>query len=164
MKKTIVTLTGHTCSGKSYLLEHLASTGLFKKTPTITTRPPREGEVKDVDYFFIDEYQLKQIQTSGFVELVKYGDYYYGMSKFYLDTVLNEDGIVTIICTPEGVAAYEKYCKENDIALVKAFVHTEEKVRLERLMKRIYSGIKNDPSWIHHVEVGLMPLYKLLPL
>lgn len=146
-KKVLVTLTGSTCSGKSFLLNFLNQTQDFKKTPTFTTRPPRAGEQKDIDYFFVDDDQIKQIQgREGFVELIQYGKYYYGMSKLYLDTILNEEKTPVIICTPEGVESYEKYCKENNILLVKGYVWVEEEIRLSRFMNRIVESIKEDAS------------------
>ena len=147
MNKCLITLTGYTCSGKSYLLNKMNETEFFKKIPSFTTRPPRSGEIKDVDYFFIDEHQFKIIQgNEGFVELFKYGQYFYGMSQKYFNTVLNESKIPVIICTPEGVQTYETYCKNNQIDMIKVYVYLDEEERLLRLLNRMFKGIQNDVS------------------
>lgn len=56
MKHTILFLTGMSGSGKGYFWEHyLRPTKKFSKLVSVATRPPREGEVDGIDYYFRDE-------------------------------------------------------------------------------------------------------------
>lgn len=146
-KRTLVTLTGMTCSGKSYLLDFLNKTGDFKKIPTFTSRSPRVGEQDKIDYFFVSDDEVKQIDSDGgFIELIQFGKYFYGMTLSHLSAVISEGKIPIIICTPEGVQKYEKYCKEHDIVHTKGFVWVDEQTRMERFENRIVENIKQDVS------------------
>jgi guanylate kinase len=146
-KRTLVTLTGMTCSGKSYLLDFLNKTGDFKKIPTFTSRAPRVGEQDTIDYFFVSDEHVRKIDLDhGFIELIQFGKYFYGMTRSHLSAVINTGKIPIIICTPEGVQKYEKYCKENDIIHVKGFVWVDEQTRMDRFENRIVENIQNDVS------------------
>ena len=51
--KKIVVLVGGSGSGKTTIAHELEKKG-FRRLVTTTTRPKREGEVDQVDYFFVD--------------------------------------------------------------------------------------------------------------
>lgn len=143
--KKLLTITAPTCSGKSFLLDHLNTSNSFVKIPTFTTRPIRHGEVDGQDYFFVNDKQFSEIEGSigGFLEKVVFGNYKYGMPYSFLEKFLFEtDKIPVIICTPEGTEIYEQYCKAQKIMHIKAFVFTEEEIRLNRLMQRINNDIE----------------------
>lgn len=140
--KFLITITAPSCSGKTYLLDYLENSKKFQKIPTYTTRPQRSGEIDGGDYHFTNEAEIKDIQGhhGGFIELNYFNGFFYGMPRGYFDyTMDNTNGkIPVIICTPEGVDVYEKYCYKNNIQLIKAYLFTDENVRLERLQRRMY--------------------------
>lgn len=51
MKRTLVTLTGPSCTGKSTVARKLVELGFVELIST-TTRTPRQGEVEGVHYYF----------------------------------------------------------------------------------------------------------------
>lgn len=55
MKNTLLFCTGISGSGKGYQENELLKTGLFYKLISATTRPIRDGEKNNKDYFFKDE-------------------------------------------------------------------------------------------------------------
>ena len=54
-KKTLLFCTGPSGSGKSYFIKNTLPDGLFYKLKSATTRPMRDGEVNNREYYFRDE-------------------------------------------------------------------------------------------------------------
>ena len=145
MNNVILTLTAPTCAGKSFLLDYLDQTGKYQKIPTFTTRAKRAGEIQGVDYFFSDEREFQVVRglPGGFIEEIEFGGNRYGMpAGYFFERMSQSDEIPVIICTPDGVRIYEEYAKVNGLIHVKAFVFTDDQVRLERLMNRTYKDVK----------------------
>lgn len=79
----IIILSGPSGVGKDTVLNLWQSINpLIHKIITCTTRPIREGEIKGMDYLFIDHSDFEEkIKTDYFIEHVKIYDYYYGTPK-----------------------------------------------------------------------------------
>lgn len=102
--KTVI-ITGHTCSGKTTLLNKLVELG-YLKVVTYTTRPMREGEIDGVDYHFLSEDLFQTcVDTGYFFESVEYvidgKTYRYG-SSFQVGHQSKRNNRV-IILDPRGV-------------------------------------------------------------
>ena len=98
-----VVLVGATASGKTTLAKELETRG-YRRIITYTTRGPRPGEVHDVDYHFISDYEFKlRMQDNFFAETTVQrsggGNYYYGSPR---KEYTPEDNTV-IVLNPEGV-------------------------------------------------------------
>lgn len=74
-----------------------------------TTRPKRENEVEELEYFFITEEEFKKkIRNSEFVEWEKFYDYYYGTFKKYIDDNINEGKPVLLEIDVKGALSIKK--------------------------------------------------------
>jgi len=74
-----------------------------------TTRPKRENEVEELEYFFISENEFKKkIRNGEFVEWEKFYDYYYGTFKKYIDDNINEGKPVLLEIDVKGALSIKK--------------------------------------------------------
>lgn len=77
MSKRII-LVGPAAAGKDFLKKKFKDRG-FKLDVSYTTRPIREGEVKDGTYHYISFNEFtSMIAFDKFYEYAKHGEYYYG--------------------------------------------------------------------------------------
>ena len=176
MKNLVVSISGKTCSGKTYLLNQLLKTGLFNKLVTSTTRHPREGEQDSFDYHFIPSSLAEHyIDTNRFIEYNVYGNQVYGLTEFELEGKLKEDLIPCVILTPNGVDVYKKLLAERfGITVLSVFIDCPQEILVDRLAKRILeepqitldvlkvnldraiSVSLNEQSWKNYLEWDLM--------
>lgn len=68
---THVILVGRMGSGKTTLANTLVDAYGFKRWPSMTTRPPRPGEVDGQDYFFVDDEQFDASKAYGYITGVR---------------------------------------------------------------------------------------------
>ncbi len=140
---TLVTLTAPTCSGKSYLLNHVVDElKLFDRIVSTTTRTMRLGEREGVDYYFIDRAKSEALEASGaFFELIEFNNTRYGVTHEEMDGKMGAERAPMIILEPQGLAIYEKECRKRGWDIFKIYVHTPEKMRLERLKHRLVTDV-----------------------
>ena len=78
-----IVISGPSGSGKTSVVRAVceADTTLTHSI-SATTRPPRPGEIDEVNYHFLSSSAFEElIQRGGFLEWTKYGDHYYGTLK-----------------------------------------------------------------------------------
>ena len=125
-----VIFIGKSCSGKTHLAQHLSNKRGFRRVITTTTRPPIEGEVNGVDYYFVTKSQFKEmINKNKFAEYVKRGEQYYGTTK----EELTIPGKAVMVLDKEGAQ------KVRDILGDKCFViyvNADNKTREQRALNR----------------------------
>lgn len=131
---------GKSGAGKTTLLKQLIEDENLGLTPivTCTTRPPREGEINEVDYYFISEEEFHELKDTG--ELMEYSSYevangetwYYG--SLFKDFIDNKDKI--IIVNPNGIKSILNQCKKRGIPTSTILVIASDSKRTERLLKR----------------------------
>ena len=99
----LLLVTGGTGSGKNWIVKNLE--GFFKNIPSVTDRIMREGEIPGVDYKFITTDGFKEIEEQGLlIELVKFGENFYGVeSQELLDKLYNEGTGGILIVEPGGL-------------------------------------------------------------
>ena len=122
-----IIIVGKGGSGKDYLRKNLEMMG-FKYCTSHTTRPPRDGEVNGVDYFFISDSDAESlILDDSFYEFVTFNNWIYGTSKteFYSSQLF--------IMTPSGLG---KLLPEDRAESFVVYLDIEEDVRRDRLMQR----------------------------
>lgn len=136
----IYLLFGKSGVGKTTIYKRLIEDDELGLTPivTCTTRPPREGEVNEVDYYFISEEEFHELDSTGeLMESTSYvvanGDtWYYGsLFKDFMDT---KDKL--IIVNPQGIRAILRKCVNYNIPTKVILLTASRKKRLERLAKR----------------------------
>lgn len=129
---TIIALIGEAGTGKDTLMQRIlaARPGEFNEIISCTTRPPREGEVDGVNYFFIDpeEFAYKVLNYE-MLEATNFNDWFYGTSY---DT-LRSDVLNIGVFNPDGIRAIEG---RNDIDLKVFRITCSDKIRLLRQLNR----------------------------
>jgi guanylate kinase len=127
MEKKIV-LIGKSCSGKTELAAMLEKTGCRPGIST-TSRPMRHNEINGVSYNFIPRANFEMmIDTDQFIEWDEFNDWYYGLTR------TDYEHCDLLVLTPRGLEKLiHAVGREN---LVVIFMHTPDKVRLDRSIQR----------------------------
>ncbi|MEE2976496.1 MAG: guanylate kinase [Pseudomonadota bacterium] len=134
--KTIVTLTGPSCGGKSTLEGLLKAEG-FVNIVSTTTRPMREGEVDGKHYHFVDESQFRRMREQGaFIECVEFGGNFYGASVKAVERATADGSPVVLVCEPEGMKQISAYADLHRWQHLAVYVDNPAGVIAERFLKR----------------------------
>jgi len=140
-RRLLVTLSGGTCSGKNYLLSQMVGAG-FQRVVSTTTRPPRDGEVEGVEYYFISDEESRKIEAEdGFAELMQYGAFRYGVTKAEFDDKLAK-GACVLIVEPKGMESYTEYSRHIGAEHFSVFVDTSYLIREGRFQQRFFEDFK----------------------
>lgn len=158
-KPTLVTLTAPTCSGKSYLLNALTERGLFSRIVSTTTRPMRSGEKEGFDYNFISWNKSQQLEEQEeFFELIEFNKTRYGVTNDEMNGKMASAVSPAIVLEPQGLAIYERECRERGWDVYKVYVHVTENIRIERLLQRTlneaWGTIENLPAPTPGAQAG----------
>jgi guanylate kinase len=136
MRKTIVTLTGPSCAGKTTLEGLLKGEGFVNLIST-TTRPMREGEAMGVNYHFVDESMFRRlVAQEAFIEHVRFGGNYYGLMVNEVRRAFEAGKDVVLVCEPEGLRQIAAWSKAHSVHHVAVYVDNPPQVIAERFMKR----------------------------
>jgi guanylate kinase len=142
MTTLFLTLTGPTCSGKTYLHDALRETYGYSRLVSTTTRPPRAGEVEGREYYFITKEQSLIMKEEGlFAEWVSFNGVYYGITDEEMDIKLALGKPILLILTPQGVEIYKEYAQPRGIKVKSVYVETPKKTRIQRLENRFLSSV-----------------------
>lgn len=75
----------------------------FVYSISMTTRPPREGEVDGVDYYFVSKEEFeRRIEAGAFLEYAEFVGHYYGTPKDKIDAYLDAGSEVVLEIEVEG--------------------------------------------------------------
>ncbi|MBE0701340.1 MAG: guanylate kinase, partial [Acholeplasmataceae bacterium] len=101
---------------------------------SMTTRPPRLGEVEGVDYYFVDkETFLKRINENKFLEWAEFVGHFYGTPRDKVDKQLDQGKEVVLEIEVEGALQVRKQMKD---AVFIFLVPPGKKALYERLKNR----------------------------
>lgn len=135
----MVILIGGSSSGKSTVEQEVDKRGICNKLTSHTTRPMRANEIEGVDYYFVNEDDLLEMEIDdSFIEerqyITRYGCWIYGLSKQEVDN--NLDGIVVLDL--EGAKELERYMEAHhpDKYVITIFIDCSSKTRLLRSLNR----------------------------
>lgn len=147
MSPFILLIAGRTCSGKTFLANHLMNNHGFKHVITYTSRTPRPGEEDGVDYYFKSDDEFESLIEDGqFIEYVQRLDAatnrqaYYGSS---LQHCLTQMERFVMVIDPNGVRDSLEYLNKKGHPHCAVFLDTPESVCVDRLKQR-----PSDPSEI----------------
>ena len=130
-------LMGKSASGKDSIYKDVKEALPSLKTIVIyTTRPIREGEQEGVEYHFVDDVKLRELQELGkVIELREYNTVH-GIWKYFTadDGQFDSEDHYIAIGTLESYQGMRRYLGEEK--LVPIYVEVEDGVRLERALKR----------------------------
>ncbi len=144
MSGAILILSGPSGAGKSTLIQRAESQiGDFYFSISTTTRPPREGEIDGVDYYFTDKESFERDIAAGeFLEYAKVHGNYYGTSLKPVFEALNEGKLVIFDIDVQGHRVARE--KLGDL-ITSAFITPPT---LEELKRRLYSRGTDDPKTV----------------
>ncbi len=114
-KGQLIILSGPSGVGKGTVREKLFEDQSLNLVYSIsmTTRPPRQGEVDGVHYFFVNKTQFEEkINEDGFLEYATFVDNYYGTPKDYVERLLNEGRNVVLEIEVQGALQVMAKCKD----------------------------------------------------
>ena len=130
-------LMGKSASGKDTIYKKVKEQLPELKTIVIyTTRPIREGEQDGVEYFFVDDGRLQELQQAGkVIELREYNTVH-GIWKYFTadDGQFDRDDHLIAIGTLESYVQLKKYFGEEK--LIPIYIEVEDGLRLERALLR----------------------------
>ncbi len=135
----IFCIMGKSCVGKDTIFKRLMQDIDLNIKPiiTYTTRPRRLHETNGVEYYFIDEEELRNYQNIGkLIEVREYdtvnGKWYYGTVDDGKIDLLNHNYLV--IVTLEGYKSFREYFGKNKV--IPIYITIDDGTRLERALKR----------------------------
>ncbi len=152
----LIVISGPSGAGKDSVIQRMKELGFpFHFVVTMTTRPPRPGEVSGKDYIFVSEEEFEDLlRRDGFIEnAVVYG-YRYGVPKEQVkkalesgkDVIMRVDvqGARTIRrLIPEAVLIFLVPSSEEELVRRLEARHTEDekalKLRLEKAREEMKS-------------------------
>lgn len=137
----IITITSPSSAGKNSILNAILRVNPNIKTIISTTsRPMRENEIQDKDYYFKSYDEVEHmLDNNEFIEHRNYkvanGDtWIYGIHKSEIDLSLDETRVVIVDYT--GLKSLQEYCYENNIEIKSYYIECNAKERLFRSLKR----------------------------
>lgn len=128
---------GKSASGKDTLYKLVKeSMPELRAIVIYTTRPIRGGETDGVEYYFVDENELKKLTEAGKVIELRAYNTVHGVWKYFTVDDGQFDGNENYIAigTLESYTAIRKYFGEEKV--VPIYIEVEDGLRLERALKR----------------------------
>lgn len=130
-------LMGKSASGKDTIFKKIKEKMPKLKTIVIyTTRPIREGETEGVEYHFVTEEKLSELQNAGkVIELREYNTVQ-GIWKYFTvnDGQFDTDAAYIAIGTLESYKEMRDYLGEE--MLMPIYIEVDDGIRLERALAR----------------------------
>ena len=154
MKGMLVIISGPSGSGKGTVVKQLDSKTNYAVSTSITTRPPREGEVDGRDYFFCTPDQFIYMRDNNqLLEHARYCNNYYGTPRHYVEEQINNGKAVVLEIEANGaLQVREKFREAVLIFLIPptlADLHsrlthrnTEDAETIEDRIKKAHEEIK----------------------
>ena len=138
MSKIFVVM-GKSASGKDTIYKRLlAEKSLNLKTIVpYTTRPIRQGETEGVEYFFVTQKDMRELESQGRIIECRcyntvYGEWYYFTADD--DQINLEEQDYLMITTLVGYEKIRDYYGEDKV--IPIYIQVEDGLRLERALKR----------------------------
>tara|TARA_B100001027_G_scaffold61283_1_gene41361 strand:- start:269 stop:901 length:633 start_codon:yes stop_codon:yes gene_type:complete len=132
----MVILSSPSGAGKTTLVNLLSKNENFEISISHTTRQPRAGEIKNKDYFFVNDKEFKRlINNQEFLEYAKVFKNYYGTTRTPIINSLNKGRNVLFDIDWQGADQIKN--KKLDYKLITFFILPPSKeILLERLSNR----------------------------
>lgn len=148
----IIVLVGASGSGKTTVGNELTKHGIIKLVTT-TTRPPREGEVEGIDYYFINEYDLNPCQ---FLETTCYNGYHYGLSLKEVESALKQYELVHLAMDKNGARAM-KAAYPDQCSVIFFIISEKEMIRRMKMRGDCQEAIEERVAYRHIANEEAMP-------
>tara|TARA_A100001011_G_scaffold323984_1_gene346118 strand:+ start:576 stop:1208 length:633 start_codon:yes stop_codon:yes gene_type:complete len=132
----MIILSSPSGAGKTTLVNLLSKIDNFEISVSHTTRKPRPNEIKDKDYFFVNDDKFKRlIKNEEFLEYAKVFNHFYGTTRTPVIDKLNKGKNVLFDIDWQGADQIKN--KKLDYKLITFFILPPSKdVLFERLSNR----------------------------
>ncbi len=132
----MVILSSPSGAGKTTLVNLLSKNENFEISISHTTRQPRAGEIRNKDYFFVNDQEFKRlINNQEFLEYAKVFKNYYGTTRTPIIDSLNKGRNILFDIDWQGADQIRN--KKLDYKLITFFILPPSKeILLERLSNR----------------------------
>ena len=134
MAPLLVVFSGPSGVGKDTLIEKvLEAEPCMRKVATVTTRPPRPGEVEGVDHYFVSNERFHRLVSEGaLLEHARVYGNWYGVPKKDVDHLVSEGWDVILRTDIQGVASIKSLAPHA----VTIFIAPEDMADLEARLSR----------------------------
>lgn len=150
--KIVLTLTGPSASGKSYLERLLVSRG-FANIISHTTRAPRAGEVDGINYHFVSKKEFEAMDERGeFVESVNFGGSNYGGSSTEFEKCFSLEQPVVVVCEPIGRDQIIEAGARKGWHVIPVYVEAPYDVTAERMVQRLFDDMEGKGNVVREVS------------
>jgi len=159
----LVVISGPSGAGKSSIMERLLTDPELSYGPSVTTRPPRSGEVDGRDYFFVSRETFEAMaRDSRLLEYEELFGHLYGTPRAPVEEALAEGGVFVVDVDVKGarsiVAVYPDaetvFIMPPDEETLKerlAARRTEDTESVGRRLERARQEMKERVSYRHSV-------------
>lgn len=107
---------------------------LFTKITTMTTRPPREGEIQGIHYHFLTKTAFEKEREAGNVlEETKNFHHLYGTNRRDVDEALQQGRNVVVVLDNKGVKKFKQFYGDK---VVSVYLQPNVDIMKERMEKR----------------------------
>jgi guanylate kinase len=138
MDKTVLTITGPTCAGKSTLAHLLLRLPGFARVISHTTRLPRADERDGDAYHFVAPAEFEKIRAEGgFVEHVSLDGRHYGTSVAAFEACFAQDCVAVSVCDPAGRAAIQAHGAQAGWRVISVWLDNPDTVIAARFIERL---------------------------
>lgn len=145
--KVIVVLTGPSCSGKSFLSQHLMKSGSFGEAVSTTTRAPRSGEQDGVHYHFVDNEAFERKKANNeFIETIEFSSKKYGITANEFEKLFDKGLTPLVVAEPNGAEQISNYCAKAGWSPICLFINVPTKVAVERFVERFVADYSAKPD------------------
>lgn len=123
----MIVIVGESASGKSTVEKLLTTKYEYERVISVTTRPPRDGEVDGIDYYFTNDEEFESLKKAGyFIESAEYNGWKYGTPDNQYDNTS------VVVATPHGM----RQMKQNGIEVIAFYIMVDRRDRLIKILQR----------------------------
>lgn len=134
----ILTITGPSGSGKTELVKLLTQRHNFSKLVSVTTRPPRHGEVEGLDYYFISNDDFLSLKKGNrLIQEVEFNGKYYGTTRDELLRVYGMGRVPVVIVEPTGILQFRHVSLQENLLLKTVYIYASYEKLVERFLERV---------------------------
>ncbi len=153
----VLTITGTSGSGKGVLARELEQRGMTRIIST-TTRPPRQSEVPDVNYQFVDASAFATtLCEGGFAELTRRSGHWYGLTRDVLAEALARGRPMCVVLDPRGVRRMCALGKERGWRIQTLFLNQSR----DQLARTLVRRGPSDSGQVGNEGIAMLDLLKM---
>lgn len=132
-----IIISGPSGVGKTTIIDKLEENYNFYKVISFTSRDRRNGEVKGIDYNFINKDQCNEIKKLPLLDFAENYDNCYGILSSQVEAALNENQDLLFNISSSGLRSIaNNNLTMKDVKIVSIFLDVDKDILKKRLEKR----------------------------